>query len=78
MNAILIATVIATGQVQTMGFSSYVSCLQYAQQHSQQETYEFKCVPTPNSIGNTVSQNFYNTARIINIFNNLVGKAVNE
>lgn len=78
MNALLIATVIATGEIQTMGFSNIVYCWEYVRQHEAQETYQLDCIPTPTAVGNAVSSNFYDTARIINLINGIQRKLVDE
>lgn len=78
MNAILIATVIATGQVHVQGFSNIADCWNHMQQHSTSTTHTFECVPAPASVNNFVTANYYDTVRLIDLVKNLTGKIINE
>lgn len=75
---LLLITNLTTGAVDVRSFSDPVSCYQYVQRNQNQDRYSLECVPAGDTIVNNTTQNFYSTARVLNLFQGLVRKINNE
>jgi len=67
MKAILIATMLSTGNVSTMAFQDYMACVDYANRNSGR-IYQMECVPASDSVAEHGVKGFYKLTKIIGIF----------
>ena len=67
MKAILIATMLSTGNVSTMAFQDYMACVEYANRNSGR-IYQMECVPASDKVAEHGVKGFYKLTRVIGIF----------
>ena len=67
MKAILIATMLSTGNVSTMAFQDYMACVEYANRSSGR-IYQMECVPASDKVAEHGVKGFYKLTRVIGIF----------
>ncbi len=73
LETLLLITSLTTGTVDIMSFADPISCYNYAQRN-QNDNYSLQCVPAGNNAVDFITQNYYNTSRVVNIVRNLTSE----
>ena len=74
---LLLITDLQTGSVNIMSFNDPLSCYNYSQR-MQNKNYSLECVPAGDRAVNGITQNFHDTARLMNLVNGIIRKVTNE